>query len=294
MRERGGLVEISRYPADVTLTPSSRRGRGCRARRRPAELAPTGPGRAPGPAGRRGCARAVPLLGVVPEWQRRPDGPRAVPRLRRVALVGIDGSGKTTQAHRLAADLDRAGVAASYWRNAGGRRWFGRLARRLGRGADAERLLGRGGMLVIESVLRWLAIARALLRSLVSGQVAVMDRYSVCQYASIRAHRPHHADRWERLARLAFRIFPEPDVTFLLRVDPKEAYRRIERRGTDHESVEFLTAADAAYRSLPEYAGLVVVDGDAGPEEVSRAIRQWLARRERADAPPRRSPALWA
>lgn len=194
-----------------------------------------------------------------------------------MALVGIDGSGKTTQAHRLADDLNRVGVAAHYWQNAGGRRWFGRLAHRLGRGADAERLVGRGGMLLTEAVLRWLAIARALLRSLVFGRVAVMDRYSVCQYASIRAHHPRRRQGWERLARLAYRVFPEPDVTFLLRVEPIEAYRRIERRGTDHESLEFLAAADAAYRSLPEHGGLVVIDANAGPDEVQRAIRGWLA-----------------
>ena len=43
-------------------------------------------------------------------------------------------------------------------------------------------------MLVVESVLRWLAIAAAAARCLVTGEVAVMDRYAVCQYASIRAH----------------------------------------------------------------------------------------------------------
>lgn len=214
---------------------------------------------------------------MAPQPPRRIDGSPGAGRLRRVALVGIDGSGKTTQAYRLAEELTRAGVPARYWRNAGGRRWFGRLARRLGRGADAERLVGRGGMLVIESVLRWLAIARALLRSLLVRRVAVMDRYSVCQYASIRAHHPHRADRWERLARLAYRIFPEPDVTFLLRVDPGEAYRRIERRGTDHESLEFLAAADVAYRSLPERIGLVEIDANAGPDEVHRDIRRGLA-----------------
>ena len=47
---------------------------------------------------------------------------------RTVALVGIDGSGKTTQARLLAAALAEAGWPASYRRNAGGRHWFGRVA----------------------------------------------------------------------------------------------------------------------------------------------------------------------
>ncbi|MEJ3744623.1 dTMP kinase [Actinomycetes bacterium KLBMP 9797] len=201
-----------------------------------------------------------------------PDGASRRPRI--IALVGIDGSGKTTQAHRLAADLAARGVRASYRQNAGGRHWFGLVARRIGR-RDAEDLFGRTGMLWVESLLRWLAIARALLRSTRHREVAVMDRYAVCQYASIRAHRGGRVA--ERLARLAYAIFPRPDVTFLLDVRPGEAYRRIELRGTDHESVDYLAAATAAYRSLPEHAGFTVIDANGAPDTVSRQIHAYLS-----------------
>lgn len=195
-------------------------------------------------------------------------------RLRRIALVGIDGSGKTTQAHRLADLLQSAGAPASYWQNAGGRRWFGRIAHRLGQ-RDAQRLLGRNAMLLVELILRWLAIARALVRSAFSGRVAIMDRYAVCQYASIRAH--GGGDRWERLARRLYRVFPAPDVTFLLAVDPERAYERIAARGTDHERLTYLLAADAAYAGLPERASFVTIDADGTPDDVSRAIAAHLA-----------------
>lgn len=211
---------------------------------------------------------------------RRPGG-----RLRTVALVGIDGSGKTTQAHLLATTLADRGLPASYRRNAGGRRWFGRLASAVGR-RDGEHLLGRKGMLLVESVLRWLSIVRTLLRRKVTGEVAVMDRYAVCQYASIRAHaksvRPEKLNRAERRARLAYRIFPRPDVTFLLAVDPAVAYDRIERRGYDHEEMSYLHAASAAYRALPEYPEFVVIDANGTPEETSAALlahlRAWAPR----------------
>ena len=191
-----------------------------------------------------------------------------------IALVGIDGSGKTTQAHRLAAALTAAGVPATYWQNAGGRRWFSRLARHLGQ-RDAQRLLGRAGLLAVESILRWLAIARALLRSALTGRVAVMDRYAVCQYASIRAHGGRRAA--ERLARVAYGVFPAPAVTFLLAVEPGTAYQRIEVRGTDHESLEFLAGAAAAYRGLPEHDTFVTVDAGGTPDSVTAAIRAHLA-----------------
>lgn len=199
---------------------------------------------------------------------RRRDAPRRG-RRRIIALVGIDGSGKTTQARRIADALTAAGTPATYWQNAGGRRWFGRLARRLGQ-HDAQRLLGRRGLLVVESVLRWLAIARALLRSRLRGRIAVMDRYAVCQYASIRAHGGRGPG--EKLARLAYRVFPSPDVTFLLSVPPGVAYQRIEARGTDHEDLRYLDAAHQAYRALPECSTFVVIDAGRSLDEVTRSV----------------------
>jgi dTMP kinase len=217
---------------------------------------------------------------IPPAAQQPVRRPLRTRRLRTIALVGIDGSGKTTQAHRLAGDLAAAGLPATYRRNAGGRRWFGRLATLLGR-RDAEHLLGRRGILFVESVLRWLAIARTLLRRAVTGEVAVMDRYAVCQYASLRSHaavlRPTERTLAERFARFAYGIFPAPDVTFVLAVDPAIAYDRIETRGYDHESMEYLTAATAAYRALPEYATFVVIDANLTPDEVTAAIAAYLA-----------------
>jgi dTMP kinase len=226
----------------------------------------------------------VPDLGSArPAFADEHPSVTAVRPLRTVALVGIDGSGKTTQAHQLATALAARGLPATYRRNAGGRRWFGRLATALGR-RDGEHLLGRKAMLFVESVLRWLAILRTLLRRTVTGEIAIMDRYAVCQYASIRAHaktpRPERLNRAERRARLAYRVFPAPGVTFLLAVDPAVAYERIERRGYDHEEMDYLRAAAAAYESLPEHSSFVVIDANGTPEQVQQALldhlRAWM------------------
>ena len=208
---------------------------------------------------------------------------------RTVALVGMDGSGKTTQAHVLADQLAAEGLPATYRRNAGGRHWFGKLAVRFGR-ADADELLGKRLMLFVESVLRWLAILRTLLRRSVTREIAVMDRYAVCQYASLRARGARPAAEYR--ARLAYRLFPKPDVTFLLAVDPAVAHDRIEARGYDHEEMSYLRAAAEAYRSLPEFPGFVVVDANGTPEQVTAAIRAHLPAAVPAPTVTRRRPAL--
>ncbi|GID97923.1 dTMP kinase [Amorphoplanes digitatis] len=238
---------------------------------------------------------------MVPDLDSLPVSRSGGGRLRTVALVGIDGSGKTTQAHQLATALAARGLPATYRRNAGGRRWFGRLAVALGR-MDGEHLLGRRAMLFVESVLRWLAILRTLLRRRITGEISIMDRYAVCQYASIRAHaktpRPGRLNRAERRARLAYRVFPKPDVTFLLAVDPAIAYDRIERRGYDHEEMAYLRAASAAYEALPERPDFVVIDANGTPAEVGAALIGYLTTPPPAVAVPtarvpvgRRGPA---
>ncbi|BCJ70631.1 thymidylate kinase [Catellatospora sp. IY07-71] len=187
-----------------------------------------------------------------------------------IALVGIDGSGKTTQAVRLAAALCAAGISARYGPNPGGRRFLGRVARRLGR-PDAIALVGRRGLLLIEAVLRWLAIARSLVAARLTGRIAVMDRYTPCQLVSIRAH--GGGDRLERLVRAAYAPFPRPAVIIFLDVPPALAYDRIEQRGDDHEDIEYLNVGHAAYKDVLSDA--VHVDGTGDPDTVAQAV--WAA-----------------
>jgi dTMP kinase len=103
-----------------------------------------------------------------------------------------------------------------------------------------------------------------------------MDRYSWCQYASIRAHATHSARR-ERQARWFYGVFSEPDLTVFLAVTPARAYGRVEARGTDHEDLTDLAAADAAYRSLVEFRRFVVIDANREPAAVQRDLRVAVA-----------------
>lgn len=193
-----------------------------------------------------------------------------------IALVGIDGSGKTTQAVRLTEALRAHGVRVRYGPNPGGRRWLSRAARRLA-GTEPVALLGRRGLLAVESVLRWLAIARSLLSANLTRRVSVMDRYSICQRVSVRVHGGGRL--LNGAVRMTYRMFPRPDLLILLDIDPELAYERIERRGTDHEELSFLRAAALAYRDLAGDA--VVIDGGMSEDEVAQAV--WKVLRTHSD-----------
>lgn len=188
-----------------------------------------------------------------------------------VALLGVDGSGKTTQARLLAAWLGELGLPARYFENGGGRPVLDAIAHRLGR-RDGIALLGRGH-LVIEAALRWCAISRALALSRLTGRIAVMDRYAYCQFAIMRTR----SDDRERRVRAFFRRFPSPDIVCLLSVPAETARERVELRGYDREELAHLIAFDAAYRGLPEAVVFHLVDAGGTVEEVQAALRAAVA-----------------
>lgn len=191
-----------------------------------------------------------------------------MPRPPVVALVGIDGAGKTTQARLLARALTDDGMPASYFENGGGRPVLDRLARAVGR-RDGPDLLGPA-YVVLEAGIRWTALARALLLSRLTGRTAVMDRSAACQYALMRTR----GDTGERWARAAFGLLPAPDLVVLLTVPAQSAQERVERRGRDREEVAYLAAFDRAYRSLPEAPGFRVVDGSGTTQQVQAELRR--------------------
>ncbi|WP_238428469.1 dTMP kinase [Frankia nepalensis] len=186
-------------------------------------------------------------------------------------MTGVDGAGKTTLARWLADELTTTGTPALYFKNAAGRRIVNRVAHRLGL-RDSGHLLGRDGRAVTETVFRWVTIARAILLAVVTRRVAVMDRYTYCQYAVMRAR----GDRGERIARALYAAFPRPDITFYLAVPADEAARRVEARGRDLEDPVHLAAYDSAYRSLPEFDGFAVIDASGPQQEVATALRKHL------------------
>lgn len=195
-----------------------------------------------------------------------------------IALVGIDGSGKSTQAARLAQALRARGHRARAFENGGGRPIIDGLAHRLGR-ADGAALIGRHGRVGTELWLRSLGITRCIAWARATGGIAVMDRYAHCQLATMHARGDQlTAPLARRLAAAA----PRPDLLLWCAVDPAIAQQRVLARGRDEETIDWLTAFDGAYRQLlPPTATHVDANGTAD------AVHAQLVELTLAALPPR-------
>ncbi|MGH8878692.1 MAG: dTMP kinase [Stackebrandtia sp.] len=184
-------------------------------------------------------------------------------RQATIALVGIDGAGKTTQAMRLTRWLAHLGHPVRYRLAANGRRMLGNTARKVGR-PDSVALLGPRLAIRAETLLR-----HANLATVGHTRVLIADRYDVCQYARTRVVCPE-LEPWvrKRLSRL-----PRPDLTIYLDVAPETAHVRVKSRGIDDEPVDVLGSLDCAYRSLPEFRDFTTVDANRDADSIAESIR---------------------
>lgn len=188
-----------------------------------------------------------------------------------IALLGLDGCGKTTQARRLVAWLESGHHPAAYFRNEAGRSDLDAAARRHG-WSDFADMIGADSAAWAQTVVRWKSIRAAVGGDLPRGTVRVMDRYTYCQYAAARMYGLPDGP-----VRALFGDFPAPDLALYLDVPPALAVERVRRRGVDEDGLDLLTALDAGYRSLPEFGTFTVVDGGADPDAVQHAIRSAVA-----------------
>lgn len=220
-----------------------------------------------------------------------------------ICLMGIDGSGKTTQARRLVARLNQAGIPARYvWC-----RWqpllmkpvqlAGRaLLKRRAVGptdyraftSSKQRFLGRGplGRLwLAASLLDYLLVQvfpRIVLGRL-RGKCMVCDRYLYDTLIDQGINLGLSADEGPQLAdRALVRLFPRPARVILIDLDPKLAFER----KTDVADPEYLRDRRARYLRFAESLGAATVDGSGPPETVADRIAAALGLPAQPGSPP--------
>jgi dTMP kinase len=186
-----------------------------------------------------------------------------------VALEGIDGTGKSTQAKRLAMIFRKEGYAVTLLREPTLSPW----GRRLREAATA----GYGVLAPSQELELFLQdrrydVAAHITPALAARQLVLMDRY----YFSSIAYQGALGLDPEHIRRLNEAFAPVPDLVLLLMIPPAQALARIRQaRGRTDDAFEregHLTKVDRIYRTL---MGLKVHSVDASQSiEVVTAVMQ--------------------
>ncbi|MBD3347592.1 MAG: dTMP kinase [Candidatus Eisenbacteria bacterium] len=194
-----------------------------------------------------------------------------------ITFEGVEGSGKSTQASRLAEALAERGHDVTLTREPGGTPLGERLRQIL---LD----LGERGMTQEAELFLYLAsrsehVASVVEPALSRGGVVIADRFGDASVAYQGGGRSLGAALVERLNEVATRRV-KPDVTFLLDLDPGTGLSRLSRRGSgekdriESEEVAFHERVRDTYlRSAErEPERFVVLDGALDADSLARLV----------------------
>lgn len=224
--------------------------------------------------------------------------PRVTSRVRRtreagvVALSGVDGAGKSTQAERLRDALGAAGIdAVVEWSRLSHDRWLDAIARPVKRllrrtpatpstptsaGGDAPSQGGRlrGAWVIVVALANALAHAHSVRRHTLAGRVVICDRYVLDSVVHLRAHYP--AGLGQRLAVAVVRLLsPAPRAAFHLDLPADVAFARKPRPGREGR-----VAVEAErYRAEAARLGVHVLDATRPADDLAAEIARvtWRA-----------------
>jgi dTMP kinase len=183
-------------------------------------------------------------------------------------LEGIDGSGKSEQARRLAAWLESKRHRVVSTREPSDGPW-GKTYRAWARGEFEA---------APDEVLGWFVadrrehVDKVIRPALARGDVVVCDRYR----DSTRAYQAAQGiDRARLREMFTGGDLPEPDLVIWLRVPVAVALARMGHSASERfERADFLHRVDAEYERL----GLVALDGSGSADEVELAVRARVER----------------
>jgi len=194
---------------------------------------------------------------------------RPTPRGRLIVLEGIDGTGKTTLAARLAAALRDAGKRVVETREP----WTSRAGMELRRVLAAkERTTSGEQELELFHADRAEHVAAVVAPALARGDWVVQDR----TYWSTAAYQGARGIAVARILERSRAIAPAPDLTVLLELSPERALERIAAHraaASSFERLEDLRAVARVYGELAAaHAEIARLDVDRPLDAVERDL----------------------
>ena len=204
-------------------------------------------------------------------------------RLPFITFEGSEGSGKSTQAHRLAARLERSGVPYLLTREPGGTP-IGESIRELLQYASHNSGMTPETELLLFEASRSQLVRKVIKPALERGICVVADRFFDSTTAYQGAARKLDRAIVEHLNTFATGDCT-PDVTFVLDIDATSARSRMqEPRRPDRmerEPAEFYERVREAYRQVAAHEPnrVVLIDGARSADEIENEIWKVLCNR---------------
>jgi dTMP kinase len=202
-----------------------------------------------------------------------------------ISFEGSEGCGKTTQIRRLAQRFEKLARPVALTREPGGTA-IGEEIRHLLKFSKAGHAMAPETELLLFTASRAQLVREVIEPALRSGAVVIADRFldSTTVYQGIA--RRLDAEAVEFINQFAVGAC-QPDITFVLDLEPNEARNRLLRRPRpvgettdrmEQEPLEFYRAVREGYLALArrEPARVRVIDSAASPEEVEKTIWQHI------------------
>jgi dTMP kinase len=185
-----------------------------------------------------------------------------------ICIEGLDGSGKTTHAHRLVRELQEKGFDAVYTTEPS-RGEYGTYIRTSV--LQGEKRLPSVVEALLFAVDRIDHLEKEVEPALREGKIVVSDRYV---YSSLAYQGAAGLDlRWiEEINRLAL----SPDLAIYIDVPPKVVVRRIRREKSVMETLEIQQKVEEVYMKFVENGQLLPLDGNRKKSEVAQDILQMV------------------
>lgn len=194
---------------------------------------------------------------------------------RFLSFEGIDGSGKSTQARRLAEGLRQHGYTARLTREPGGSPGAEEI-RRLVLEGDGDRWSAETELLLFTAARRD-HLEKTIRPALAAGEVVICDRFADSTRIYQGLTRGDLASTVDRLH--ALMIATEPDLTFLIDIEPALGLSRATARAGAEMRFEGMglalqSRARAGFLALARAhpARIRVIGGAGDPDAIAREI----------------------
>ncbi|SET11469.1 dTMP kinase [Paracoccus homiensis] len=196
-----------------------------------------------------------------------------------ISFEGVDGCGKSTQARTLAQALRDQGRQVVLTREPGGSPGAEEIRRLLVEGAG-ERWSAETECLLFTAARRD-HLERTIRPALDAGQTVITDRFADSTRVYQGAARGTLREMVDRLHELMIGV--EPDLTFVIDIDPATALARGQARGGNEDRFEslglgFQEKLALGFRALAqEYPDRVrLIDGSGSVQDIAARIRAVL------------------